>query len=562
MKIKSNTKARRNCHMMLKSLWDNFRLQVSMVVFGHILAAILGLLEIALVHRALFVNDNTGDSNWLHWIDKYDTYVYLGVLPLLFIVSIASYRQLARLGAKVLCHMRENLVAGIFSMPYQQQEAIGGSRIRTLLTLDLDKIGEAFRALPMLAFNLALLCCCLVYMFWLSALYFYFYVMVLVMAGLSAKWLLSHSSHLLSEHREVEGNLHEHFSAVVTGAKELTLNYPRRVQFQNTVSCAAKKAQTVIVASENLISIMVNWVTLLIFVILGALLFLSDSSWAESQDVLAGYVIMTLFIRGPVLSISSNLPILTRGNIAWQQIQSAGIMNELTAKPMNVLPTESSVSTFESLELDNVIYNYTPEVADEDGFALGPINLKVKKGELLFIVGGNGSGKSTLAKLLSGLYAPTSGTVLVNDQPITQLETLNSFISSVFFDFHLFNQVLDEKGQAVSDEEVTQWLKRLEMDKKVSSHLGVLSSTNLSQGQKKRLALIVACCENRPVLLFDEWAADQDPHFRKVFYEELLPWLISKNKTVIAITHDDRYFSIADRVCKLEFGKLSNLEYN
>ena len=152
--------------------------------------------------------------------------------------------------------------------------------------------------------------------------------------------------------------------------------------------------------------------------------------------------------------------------------------------------------------------------------------------------------------------------MLVNDQPITQLETLNSFISSVFFDFHLFNQVLDEKGQAVSDEEVTQWLKRLEMDKKVSSHLGVLSSTNLSQGQKKRLALIVACCENRPVLLFDEWAADQDPHFRKVFYEELLPWLISKNKTVIAITHDDRYFSIADRVCKLEFGKLSNLEYN
>jgi putative ATP-binding cassette transporter len=68
---------------------------------------------------------------------------------------------------------------------------------------------------------------------------------------------------------------------------------------------------------------------------------------------------------------------------------------------------------------------------------------------------------------------------------------------------------------------------------------------------------MAAYLEDRPVYLFDEWAADQDPLFKEMFYREFLPELKSRGKTVIVITHDDRYFPVADRIIKLENGQVT-----
>jgi putative ATP-binding cassette transporter len=76
---------------------------------------------------------------------------------------------------------------------------------------------------------------------------------------------------------------------------------------------------------------------------------------------------------------------------------------------------------------------------------------------------------------------------------------------------------------------------------------GRLSTTRLSAGQRRRLALLQVFLDRRPVVALDEWAAEQDPIFRRVFYTELLPELQRRGATVVAITHDDRYFHIADR---------------
>ncbi len=549
---------------MLRVLWQSYRGKIISVAVGHIITALLGLFLIAIVHQALFVSfANEPEAELAVWLRQYDVFIYAALLPLLFAISVVSYRQLANLGANVLSNMRQNLVAAILALPYEQQEALGGPHIRALLTLDLDKIGDAFRALPMLMFNIALMACCLLYMLWLSPLYFCFYFATLVFAGLSARWLISRSNTLLNQHRECEGNLQQHFSAIVTGARELTLNKERRNHYQHhIIQAATEKAKQSMIASESHISIMVNWVTLLIFVILGILLLLSESPWAASQDVLAGYVIMTLFIRGPVLNISSQLPILARGNVAWEQILSAGLASHIALEPKvsnalsNPAQPPSSLNSFNAMTLKNVVYNYQAETVDERGFKLGPINLEINKGELLFIVGGNGSGKSTLAKLLCGLYSPTSGELCINHQPAKRLEQLNEHVSAIFFDFHLFQHLLDENGQAAPDETINYWLSMLKMENKVTVKNGMLSNVALSQGQRKRLALVIACCENRPILLLDEWAADQDPYFRKIFYEELLPLLKAQGKTVVAITHDDRYFAVADRVFKLESGEL------
>jgi ABC-type siderophore export system, fused ATPase and permease components len=101
-------------------------------------------------------------------------------------------------------------------------------------------------------------------------------------------------------------------------------------------------------------------------------------------------------------------------------------------------------------------------------------------------------------------------------------------------------------------------LAALQLTQKVTLKEGKFSTLALSTGQRKRLALLVAWLEDRPFYLFDEWAADQDPAFREVFYHQLLPALTARGKAVVVITHDDRYFHLADRCLKLEWGQLVN----
>lgn len=99
-------------------------------------------------------------------------------------------------------------------------------------------------------------------------------------------------------------------------------------------------------------------------------------------------------------------------------------------------------------------------------------------------------------------------------------------------------------------------MRQLNLDNKVQVENGKFSTIVLSQGQGKRLALLTAYLEKRPIYLFDEWASDQDPFFRDVFYEKILLNLKQQGKTVLVISHDDRYFHLADRVIKLDYGKI------
>jgi putative ATP-binding cassette transporter len=188
---------------------------------------------------------------------------------------------------------------------------------------------------------------------------------------------------------------------------------------------------------------------------------------------------------------------------------------------------------------------------------LGPINLTLRPGELVFIIGGNGSGKSTFVKLLTGLYPPDSGEITVNGRPLNESvrEDYRQQFSAVFSDFYLFDTLAGLGGHDL-DQKAQSYLRLLGLDDKVHVEHGVLSTTALSQGQRRRLALLAAYLEDRPVYVFDEWAADQDPVYRQIFYSKFLPELKALGKTVVVITHDDRYFYLGDRVIKLEYGKI------
>ena len=194
---------------------------------------------------------------------------------------------------------------------------------------------------------------------------------------------------------------------------------------------------------------------------------------------------------------------------------------------------------------------------------LGPINMQIEAGEILFLTGGNGSGKTTLAKLILGLYAPETGQVKLNGEDITDenRESYRQYFSVVFTDFYLFDSLIG-LDQTDLDERAQKYLSMLQLDKVVEVKDGKLSTIRLSQGQRKRLALLTAYLEDRPIYLFDEWAADQDPLFKEVFYYQLLPELKSRGKTVIAISHDDHYYHVADRVVKLDYGQIEYDQYS
>ena len=114
----------------------------------------------------------------------------------------------------------------------------------------------------------------------------------------------------------------------------------------------------------------------------------------------------------------------------------------------------------------------------------------------------------------------------------------------------IYGKDLDQRGNEL--------LAKLHLQNKVKVQDGAFTTLTLSQGQRKRLALVVAYLENRPFLVFDEWAADQDPVFKEIFYHELLPELRAMGKTILVISHDDRYFHLADRLIRMENGRLTH----
>jgi putative ATP-binding cassette transporter len=257
---------------------------------------------------------------------------------------------------------------------------------------------------------------------------------------------------------------------------------------------------------------------------------------------------------GPLMSLLNTAPTLARASAAMMKIESLGL--SITGPPIKQTGHLDSPSQWRRLELKGVTHTYHGEDEDES-FTLGPLDLALLPADIVFITGGNGSGKTTFVKLLSGLYTPEAGEIRLDGEPITEqnIDDYRQLFSVIFSDFYLFESL---KGFDIEelDAKVNEYLAQLQLNKKLKVKDGRLSTVDLSQGQRKRLALLTAYLEDRPVYVFDEWAADQDPKFKETFYHALLPELKQRGKTVLVITHDDRYYDVADRIIKLDYGRV------
>jgi putative ATP-binding cassette transporter len=192
----------------------------------------------------------------------------------------------------------------------------------------------------------------------------------------------------------------------------------------------------------------------------------------------------------------------------------------------------------------------------EAGLTIGPINMEIRRGQVVFITGGNGSGKTTLIRLLTGLYPVQSGTLWFNRTIVdrTNIVAYRNCISAVFSDYHLFDEMYGLED--VDHHFAERLIDIMEIGHKSRVVGRAFTNTRLSGGQRKRLALIAAVLEKKPICVFDEWAADQDPYFRGKFYRTVIPLLKELGITVVAITHDEKYFDVADVHLHMDNGLL------
>ena len=276
------------------------------------------------------------------------------------------------------------------------------------------------------------------------------------------------------------------------------------------------------------------------------------------SSIIMSYVLIITYCAGPFAVVLNLAQLFARSNVSLKKIELLSISKEQTEEELFL---SDKAPQWKSIRFVDVKFAYEKE-GTEVPFSLNPINLEINQGRTLFITGGNGSGKSTFVKLLLGLIHPTSGQIYIDDELISNenIERYKSLFTTVLSDYYLFGTALDASGNVVENEHIIPLLKRFELDDKVDVSEDGFSSTKLSQGQRKRLALISSITENREIIVLDEWAAEQDPHFRKVFYEDIIPWMQEKGKTIIAVTHDDRYFHQADINIKFETGSVTKLE--
>lgn len=478
------------------------------------------------------------------------------LLGALFVCGFGSQALLTALGHRIVYELRMVMVKRVLDTGIEQQERISAPALYASLTKDIMSIGEAFNRVPFVLYNGVLVAGSFVYLAWLSWQLFLLSAVVIGLGAGLAQVLMMRMRALMKIVRDTDDRIYAGYEGVIDGRYELALNAWRKRRFyERDFEPAVEMARATEVSADRYWTLSLN---LTITIILGLTfgIFIAGAAFGIPSANVVAYVLVLMFLRTPLNDLVGGMPALLTGSVALHKIDSLSL--EPYRPGFNVRPEKAGTATGsdELLTLENVVYEY-PHEGDEYGFRLGPVNLRVQRGEMLFIVGGNGSGKSTLAKVLTGLYRPSTGRLRLNGVAVTEdrLEWYRSHFSTVFSSFHLFERLVGPDGEF--DQVLAQaFLERLRMERKVSIDGDRLSTTRLSQGQRKRLALLAAHAEERPILLLDEWAADQDPAFRSFFYFELLPELQRCGKTIIAISHDDRYFSVADRVLKCESGVL------
>ncbi len=520
---------------------------VSFSLLAGFLSGATSALLIALIHTAM---DPSASVSTLMITS------FIALCIVMPVSRIISQVLLVKLSQRAVRELRLQLSRRVVWTPLRTLEELGAHRIMATLTDDVTAISAGLTAIPMILIQATVVIACLVYLGYLSLVLGVAVTLLIALGVSSVQFAVRIALKHLVAARADQDALFKHIRALIDGAKELKLHSGRRQAFLDEVlQRTAISFERHNIVGNVIFSVALSWATVLFFIQIGLILFVLPKVVDLTPQVLIGCTLTLLYALVPLDVIGSMLPSIARANVALVNIKSLGLaLPEAEPEPDSTLRPPAVMES--KIEFKGVVHAYYNE-SENSSFALGPLDLTINPGEILFIIGGNGSGKTTLAKLLAGLYAPLEGIIRFHDRTITD-QTRDHYrrhFSAVFSDFFLFDSFLG-LDRAQIDNKAKGYLSMLQLDHKVSVNNGALSTLNLSHGQRKRLALLSAYLEDRPTYIFDEWAADQDPKFKEFFYMNLLPDLKASGKTIVVISHDDKYYHVADRILKLDYGQI------
>ncbi len=482
---------------------------------------------------------------------------YIVIFTLTLIVTIWSRRELSirviYSSQRMFWNYRNEILAITLNANYGEFKKRRFD-IQSALVFDVDVLTQASLNIIVFLTSAITTIACLAYMAYLSLPLF------LLTLGVSALGVIVYQIGTIGTNkkfvktREYESKFMFYFNAILNGFKEIKINPSNGNNIlKNKITPIANNSY------ENNTGAFVGFLNnqtigqVLFYVLIASILLFFSVRLSVASTVTINFLFILMALLAAIEAIMVLLPGLMRAKVSMNRLVNLRkdiVMDSNASKEHTVTKEE-----FDSISLKDITYRYE-DANKEVSFEIGPVSLHIEKNDVIFIYGGNGSGKTTLVLSLLGLQEPHSGTFYFNGAPLDEesRKKYKSLFSVVFNDFYLFDEFYSIKELDVA--KANEYLQLFEIEEKVSIVDNHFSTIELSTGQRKRLALITALLENKPILVMDEWAADQDPHFRKKFYQEIVPGLKADGFTIIAITHDDAYYHHADKLYKMEYGKL------
>lgn len=475
--------------------------------------------------------------------------VFFALCLVTFVAKVGSLVLVTYLVKDLAADMRIRLCRRISRAGVQDVDRFGMARLTNILVEDIGRVSFAAACLPMVAVQVTTVVGMLCYLAYLDWRVFLCVAGAIVLGLLLNRLPLGVAVKHMERSRAIRDRVQNGVRGIVFGAYEFKLARAKARQFlHEEIESPELEAARVDKAADTWLHSAGTFVELISFFIIGIVAFVLPRYIGFLTTDVYAIVMALLYVMLPIMMTYMLLPNIQRGVVALKQIQE---LEDLEEEPEEGEP----IGAWSSFEVRDLSYSYRSDEDGTKGFALKPVTLRFRKSEVVFVVGGNGSGKSTLSKLLSLHYMPGEGTLHFDDTRVTRanLAAAREKIAVIYSNYYLFDRLY---GPVDAEREATvrRHLDMLGLSSKVRFENGRFSTTQLSDGQRRRLALVVALADDRDVYLLDEWAADQDPEFREVFYTRILRQMRAAGKLVIVITHDDRYFAHADRVVIMEYG--------
>ncbi|MDA3930704.1 MAG: ATP-binding cassette domain-containing protein, partial [Prolixibacteraceae bacterium] len=502
MNASNSTKQKPNFIHFLKNEYDKPLLKIG------ILTAVSGLSSTGVLAIINMAAQNDTDTLQIGYLLMFISIVGIFITSQKFILveGVAIIEE-------ILNNLRLRLADKIRKTDLLNIEKIGNAKIYNRLTQESALISQiavylitAIQSGIMLIFIFAYIA----YLNLIAAL------ILVVLLTIGVLIFRKNNKKVIAELDETNKSELEYFNSltdILEGLKEIKLNRKKSGDLFQNYGKISSIVHDHKVNTGKLFSLNTVFSQAFIYIVLGAIVFiLPQLSDKFSEEIISTTTAM-LFAIGPLSALVAIIPQYEQLNLSVRNIYDLEeeLNMNLNQNEVQPLESENRFKDFNKSEFKDLYFEYE-KLNNSDSFSVGPINFSITKGEIIFFIGGNGCGKTTLLKMLTMLYSNMqSGKVFVDDKIINDTNYLDyrELYSAIFYDFHLFEKLYGLED--IDSKKVNDLLKLMQIAHKTEFQKDKFTKQNLSTGQRKRLALIITFLENKPIYIFDEWAADQDP---------------------------------------------------